>query len=167
MIDRGGDVPSFSRCRFTNANNSYLELNAAIIVSLAPAFTGFAQSHLPEMSIIKMFFSSLTSFASKTKNSESVPGSGFTADKMAPVDEENANHPHNHHSYEINELNGLQSGVTADQDGKMWAPSSPGLPEEGGIVRTLAFEQTIKSSAVYICSYHSSYLQVLAYNVAI
>lgn len=132
----------------TQINNSVLELNAAIIVSSAPAFASFARSHLPEVSAIKSFFSSLTSFSSRTRNTESTAGSGFKADRMPPDDEQHVKYHPNHHYYELNETNGLQSGVSADQSGKMWAPLSPGLPGEGGIVRTMAFEQTVKTSAV-------------------
>lgn len=137
-----GDTP------LTQINNSLLELNVAIVVSSAPAFASFARSHFPEVSAIKSFFSSLTSFPGKTRNPESTAASSFKADRMPPNDGEQAEYHPNHHYYELNETYGLQSGASVDQSGKLWAPSSSGLPGEGGIVRTTAFEQTVKKSAV-------------------
>lgn len=100
------------------------------------------------MSDIKSFFSNLPSFSSKTRNPESPASSGFKTDKTAINYEEQVTYHPNHHYYELNETYGLQSGVSVDQGGNMRDASSPGLPGEGGIVRTMAFEQTVKPSAV-------------------
>lgn len=134
--------------QLTQINHSVLELNAGIIVSSAPAFANFARSHLPEMSAIKSFFSSLTRFSSKTRNPESTAAPGFKADRMPSDDEEQAKYHPKHHYYELNETYGIQNGVSVDQSGKVWLPSSPGLPGEGCIVRTMAFDQTVKTSTV-------------------
>lgn len=129
-------------------NNSSLELNAAIIVSSAPGFASFARSHLLENSTLNSLLSKLMSFSLKTRGSKSMLASGSKSDKITLDDDEHAKQPHSHHYYELNEACRLQSGVSADQGGKTWVPLSPGSPEEVGIVRTMAFEQTVKSSAV-------------------
>ena len=129
-------------------NNSSLELNAAIIVSSAPAFASFARSHLFEASAIKSFFSSLRSISGKTGSSISKPASNFKSDRVASGNDEHAKQQHNHHYYELNETYGLRSGVSVEQGGKVGVLPSPGSLGEGGIIRTMAFEQTVKPSAV-------------------
>jgi hypothetical protein len=130
----------------TQSNDSFLELNAAIIVSSAPAFASFARSHLPEIAAIKTFFSSLTSFTAKTRGSESMPSSGFKGENTAFDYDKHAKQHQDHHYYELNEACVLESGASAAQGGTTWVPSPPTVPGDGGIVRTMAFEQTVKSS---------------------
>lgn len=127
---------------------SFLELNAAIIVSSAPAFASFARTHVLETSAIRSLLSSLTSFSSKARSSESNLSSDSKAGKIAHEDDGDNKFHRDHPYYELNETCGLQSGVSADQNGTTWVPTSPGLPRQGGIVRTMAFEQTVKPSQV-------------------
>lgn len=100
------------------------------------------------MSAIKSLLLSLTSVPIKTGNSESTRSADQKADKMARGDDGGANPHENHRYYELNEPWGIQSGVSADLRGKNWVEPSPGLPGKGGIMRTVAFEQTVRPSGV-------------------
>lgn len=100
-----------------------------------------------EISSIKSFLSSLTSFPGKTKNSASTLDSG-SAEKLSYDGGEAAKCVHSQKYYEIDEAYVLQNGVLVDEGRHVWVPLPPGVPVEGAIVRTMAFEQTIGSSAV-------------------
>lgn len=101
------------------------------------------------MAAVKSFLSSLTSFPGRVKSSESTPASGSMVEKAASDDVGAAKY---HQSYQVFDIDEayvlLQNGVLVDHGRQVWVPLPPGLPVEGGIVRIVACEQTVRPLAV-------------------
>ncbi|KAK3937250.1 hypothetical protein QBC46DRAFT_416578 [Diplogelasinospora grovesii] len=139
---------------------SAVELDVAIIVSSAPAFSSFAQSHLLlQMSVVNSILSSFSSggggsSSSKAYDSEAAVGSGAAVAEHKIGDGNGSSGrvlsgqdptlDRSHRYYELNDTWMLKSEASVDQKGIGRMP--PAVKSgKGGIVHTVTFEQAVRT----------------------
>jgi hypothetical protein len=119
---------------------SAVELNVAIIVSSGPGFASFIRSHVPMLSnVAGSFFSS----GSKIRDSERTPaktnGKYANSDRSSEQDfPQKSSQDRSLRFYELNDTWMLKSGAAAE-DTRI-------ENKDGGIMRTIAFEQQVKTT---------------------
>lgn len=132
--------------RGADKTNSGVELNVAIIVSSAPAFSSFARTKLLQMPAVKSLLSSFSS-GSKALDSEANAGSGPANDR--PVNRSDEDTPpqiRSHRYYEMNDTWMLKSVATVDEEGMQRTPVG-GRVADNGIMRTVAFGQAVTKTS--------------------